>query len=60
MTTADQFAIGAGVRQAMDDAGDEARGNEVYISASFSLTPGRDFAYLYSLEANEIYKLPKA
>ena len=60
MTTVDQFAIGPGVRQAITDAGDEARGNEVYFSASYSLTPGRDFAYLYSIEANQTYKVPKA
>jgi hypothetical protein len=60
MTTVDQFAIGPGVRQAINDAGDEPRGDEAYFSASFSLTPGRDFAYLYSIEANQVYKLPKA
>jgi hypothetical protein len=60
MTTLDQFAIGEGVRAAMAEAGDEPLGNEVYFSASYSLTPGRDFAYLYSVEANQTYKLPKA
>jgi len=60
MSTVDQFAIGQGVLNAMQEAGDEPRGNETYFSASFSLTPGRDFAYLYSVEANQTYKLPKA
>ena len=57
---ADQYVVGQGVRDAMQQAGDEPRGNETYFSASYSLTPGREFAYLYSVEANQVYKLPKA
>jgi len=57
---ADNYAIGPGVRDAIDQAHDEPRGNETYFSASYSLTPGRDFAYLYSVEANQVYRLPKA
>ena len=60
MTTLEQFVVGDGVKAAMAEAGDEPRGNEVYFSASYSLTAGRDFAYLYSVEANQTYKLPKA
>ncbi len=60
MADGDQFTVGQGVRDAIDRAGDEPRGNETYFSASYSLTPGRDFAYLYSAEANQVYKLPKA
>jgi hypothetical protein len=57
---ADQFTVGQGVRNAMEDADDEPLGNETYFSASYSLTPGRKFAYLYSAEAKQTYKLPKA
>ena len=57
---ATEFSVGEGVLEAMSRNGDEPRGNETYFSASFSFTPGRDFAYLYSIEANQTYKLPKA
>jgi hypothetical protein len=60
MPPTDDFTVGEGVRHAMREAGDEPRGNETYFSASYSLTPGRDFAYLYSVEAKQTYRLPKA
>ena len=59
MPPTDEFAIGEGVRNAMREAEDEPRGNETYFSASYSLTPGRDYAYLYSVEAKQTYRLPK-
>jgi len=60
MPPTDEFAIGEGVLEAMARAHDEPRGNETYFSASYSLTAGRDHAYLYSVEANQTYTLPKA
>lgn len=55
-----EFAVGEGVLAAILNSGDEPCGNETYFSASYSLTPGKEYAYLYSIEANQTYKLPKA
>jgi len=59
MPTATQYAVGQGVKDAMARNGDTPKGNEAYISASYSLTPGEKAAYLYSGEANQVYQLPR-
>lgn len=56
------FNIGPGVRQAMADAGDEPRSDELYQSSApnptVSLTYGRDAIYVYYGEDNATRRLP--
>lgn len=56
----DTFNIGPGVREAMARKKDVPKGNEVYWSENWSLTPGQDWAYAYSKESNVTYAFPKA
>ena len=58
--TSETPVVGDGVRAAMARRDDMALGPEVYISERWSLTPGRDAAYLYSADSDTVYALPKA
>ena len=54
------FSIGAGVKQALADAGDEARSDESFNNpvAGVSTTMGRDAVYYYVQEDNRVNRLP--
>lgn len=55
------FVIGQGVKDAMAKRGDVPLSSEHYIGGMpFSMTAGRDNAYLYSPESNTVYVIPKA
>ena len=56
-----QWNVGAGIRFAMVQRGDEPVGNEYYIVADkFSMAPGRLHMYTYSVEANKVYVTGRA
>ena len=56
------FTIGPGVAQAMDDAGDEARSDEMYIvnvdGQKVSQTFGRDAVYYWMEADNKVNRVP--
>jgi hypothetical protein len=56
------YNVGSGVRQAMLDAGDEPRSNEIYLNApgapALSQTFGRDAIYYYIGEDNRVHRIP--
>lgn len=56
------YNVGPGVKQAIADAGDEARSDEIYdIGAQghkISTTYGRDAVYFYYQEDNRVNRLP--
>lgn len=53
-----QFTIGPGVLQAMTDAGDEPRSDEVYRQPGISETYGRDGIYYYIAQDNATRRVP--
>lgn len=59
---ADSFNVGPGVRQAMVDAGDEPRSDELFDIVrpghQISVTYGRDAVYYYFSEDNRTNRLP--
>jgi hypothetical protein len=52
-----EFTIGPGVLQAMQDAGDEPRGDERYVQDGISETFGRDALYVYIAQDNATKRL---
>jgi hypothetical protein len=56
------FVIGPGVAQAIEDAGDEARSNEIYVvnedGHKISQTFARDAIYYWLETDNETKRLP--
>jgi hypothetical protein len=54
------FAVGMGVRKALEDANDEARSDEITQIGDplVTLTYGRDALYVYYREDNETRRLP--
>lgn len=60
MTIEDQFAVGPGVREMMEQYQDEPRSDEEYVRPNISETYGRDAVYVYYAQDNLVQRLPFA
>lgn len=56
---ADQWNVGAGVRAAMQRAGDTPTSDESYLVNGLSYTSGRDGLYFYTAANDQVYRAPK-
>lgn len=59
MSGEQSFHVGPGVAAALARAGDEAVGDEVELRPGWTITPGRERAYLWSEASDEVYAVPK-